>query len=392
MRTSRRTVTGVTALAAGFLTVAVLVPSGGVAHAAGDGLAVHRARSSAAPVPKGFKANSITWLNRDRAWVLGEAPCGKKTKACSSVIGTSDGGASWAEIGPISAPIPSLSLGGSGVTEVRFSSSKDGWAFAPDLYRTTDGGATWVKQPIPGHRDQVVALAATSSGAFLIAGKGVFDEGPSPLSLWHERIGASSWQRVHVDLPRAVHANVSVDGTAVYVADPGSGAPDTQKLYGSTDGGAHFAALESPCVTSPPSSLLQAVAYSDNDVAFLCEGGAAASEAAKYVFTSTDDGATDSAAGLVGLPGIQASLAVSPSGDLGVASESDGSFIFINDRHGTKWTLAVAESDGGLGWSDLGFSSNTKEWVVYAPPDGFLSQGQVWTSVDGGRHWTIVKL
>ena len=46
----------------------------------------------------------------------------------------------------------------------------------------------------------------------------------------------------------------------------------------------------------------------------------------------------DTFAGRTGLLGIAAELAASPSGNLAVASCSDGSFLYINDGHGEAWT------------------------------------------------------
>jgi hypothetical protein len=55
-------------------------------------------------------------------------------------------------------------------------------------------------------------------------------------------------------------------------------------------------------------------------------------------------------AGMMGANGYQSQLAVSRSGDLAVASVSDGSFIYINNtRGGTTWTTVWASSDGGAG-------------------------------------------
>src|SRR6266498_3165737 len=61
------------------------------------------APAAAASVPKGFKANSITWLSPQRGWVLGAARCG--TKICSDVIGTTDGAKTWGLVGAVNAPI-----------------------------------------------------------------------------------------------------------------------------------------------------------------------------------------------------------------------------------------------------------------------------------------------
>jgi len=82
-------------------------------------------------------------------------------------------------------------------------------------------------------------------------------------------------------------------------------------------------------------------------------------------------------------------LAVSPSGNVAVSSQSDGSFIYINDNHKTSWTQVIGDSDGGVGWNDIVYVTDSEAWVVYAPAEGFLSQGQLWETTDGGRHWSV---
>ena len=61
----------------------------------GTGAGITAAR---APVPRLFRANSITWISPRRGWVLGAAPCGAKT--CTDVIATTDGGRHWHFITP----------------------------------------------------------------------------------------------------------------------------------------------------------------------------------------------------------------------------------------------------------------------------------------------------
>ena len=46
--------------------------------------------AAATPVPRGFAANSVTWISPLRGWVLGHARCGGKV--CTYVIGSTDGG------------------------------------------------------------------------------------------------------------------------------------------------------------------------------------------------------------------------------------------------------------------------------------------------------------
>jgi photosystem II stability/assembly factor-like uncharacterized protein len=208
-----------------------------------------------------------------------------------------------------------------------------------------------------------------------------------PLSLWRTTtLTGSSWTRIPLDLPAYVTANVSAFGTSVYVVDPQLGKPD--KFYASTDG-RHFSSRSVPCDKTPDIQLVQAVPTSKTDVALLCVGNPGFSKADKFVFRSTDTGKTYTYAGTMSAYGYQSELAASPSGNLAVASSSDGSFIYLNDSHKTAWTTQVAYSDGGRGWNDMVYLTNRDAWVVYSPVDYFSGIGKLYFTHDGGRTWYL---
>jgi len=343
------------------------------------------------PVPASFKANSVTWVSAQRGWVLGAARCGQST--CSDVIGTSNGGKTWQLIGKVKAPIANVGKGTPGVTEIRFSTPSVGWAFGPFLFRTSDGGKSWARMPVPGGGKQVLALAASGTQTYAVISDCAFGKGvcPKPLSFWRiaTKPGAK-WTPVSLNLPKNFTADVAVLGKTVYVIDEQLEFGHPDKFYASTDG-VHFAARPSPCNQAQDLALIQAVPMSATRVALLCDGDPGFSKAVKTVYISANTGKTVTFAGQMGLFGIQAELAASPSGNLAVASASDGSFIYVNDTHKKAWTMVEGISDGGAGWNDISYVSNTKAWVVYGPAD-FSNIGQLWVTRDGGHHWGPVKL
>ncbi|MGO9558817.1 MAG: WD40/YVTN/BNR-like repeat-containing protein [Acidimicrobiales bacterium] len=388
-RSTRRTVAGVGgALLGVVVSVAATTGTAAAGSHSQSRDAIQGART-AAPVPKGFKANSITWLSSEQGYVLGTVPCGT-TKVCTEVIGTTDGAKTWSEVGAIKAPIANTALGGEGISEIRFATANDGWAFGPDLYRTTDGGRTWVPETIPGKGAQVLDLAANTTEAYAVVSD-CAHYCSKQFSFWRTTsLAKDSWAQIHLNLPGALSADVAVWGKTVYLLDEyGQIRPHEDKLFASTDG-LHFSARPAPCDTSPlPIELIQVVPSSATDVTLLCDGDPATSQADKYAYRSTDTGKTDTSAGTMGLPGIQAQLAVSSSGNIAVSAQSDGSFIFINDNHKTSWTQVVGDSDGGVGFNDVVYVTDSEAWVVYAPDERSLSQGQLWETTDGGRHWNV---
>jgi photosystem II stability/assembly factor-like uncharacterized protein len=364
------------------LGVAVLAPS----------FASPAVASSAAGVPDGFKANSISWLNPRQGWILGNAPCGS-TK-CTYVISTRDSGASWQLVGQVPAGIPIIGNPGTGVTEVRFATRALGWAFAPQLYQTTDGGRTWHQQTIPGGR-QVLWLASGRGTTYAVVSPCRWATGICthrlPLTLWMTHDGPNpTWTQIPLDLPISVAANIAVYGRTVYVVDTQEDSPN-DLLYASLDG-VHFSSRPVPCEDPQDTDLLQAVPTSRTDVSVLCDGDPGFSKSVKTVWRSTDTGRTYTSAGMAGLFGIQSQLAASPSGNLAIASWSDGSFIYINDGGGTTWTQIIGSGDGGAGWNDVVYTTNEDAWVVFGPADFFADYGVVYVTHDAGHTWNPVTL
>jgi photosystem II stability/assembly factor-like uncharacterized protein len=352
-----------------------------------------------APVPRLFRANSITWISPRRGWVLGAASCGAKT--CTDVIATTDGGATWKLRGTVPAQIPQVGEPGTGVSGIRFATSRVGWSFGPRLYRTGDGGRSWARQPVPGHGRQILALAATATTTYAVVSPCGFGTGlcrsRGPLSLWRTgtRTGRT-WTRVPVALPINDFASVAVHGTTAYVADSQrdvNGRRD--RLYASTDSGRRFSARPVPCDRRPGSALWEAVATSATHVTLLCFGpaGPQPGEATKSVYRSADTGKTWTYAGATPVPGATMQtthLAASPSGNLAVTSSSGGSFIYINDSHRRAWSTAVSLGDGGRGWGDIAYVTNRKGWAIYSPAGFFHGLGKLYLTRDGGRHWHFI--
>jgi photosystem II stability/assembly factor-like uncharacterized protein len=148
-----------------------------------------------------------------------------------------------------------------------------------------------------------------------------------------------------------------------------------------------------PCDVAADVLLAQVVPVSASRVALLCSGNATIYYATKSVYLSDDTGRTDRSAGRAGLYGISSQLAASPAGNLAVASVSEGSYLYINDSHGTTWTEVIDQADnGGIAWNDISYVTGNEAWVVYAPADGAPGYGELMTTRDGGRTWQRVSL
>jgi len=285
---------------------------------------------------------------------------------------------------------------GSGITEVRFATTEIGWAFAPDLYRTTNGGKSWKATPLPGNGKQVLDLATTATQVYLVVSPCAYETGicgSKPLTAWRASLTAKTWIKMPLKLHLNVSANVSALGNTVYVVNSNLDGPNhPSQFYASTNGGKTFAVRPVPCTADEEKTLIQAVPYSSAKVGLLCDGNPGFSKAVKAVYLSSDNGKTDHFAGIMGLFGIQAGLTISPTGKLAVESWSDGSFIYINDNHKAKWYMIIGSGDGGAGFNDITYVSPTTAFVVYGPADMFSGYGQLYTTHDAGRHWKLVKI
>ena len=377
-RTLRRTFRGRTVAAVSLSAVGLALALPGVPASAGP----------AAGVPAGFRASSITWVTPQQGWVVGAVACGDKT--CADVIGTTDGGTTWSLAGKVPATITTIGEPTNpGVTDVRFATSQVGWAFGPKLFATTDGGTTWSKETIPGKGKQVLSLAASSTAAYAVVSGCAYANGicKAPLTFWRTtNLTGGAWTQISLDLPVAIDANVSAFGNSVYLIDEQAELGHTDMFYGSTDG-RHFSALTVPCNNKKEVGLIQAVPTSASKVALLCDAPIGFGNAFKKVYRSADNGTTDRSAGVLGMNGIQAQLAASPSGNLSVASYSNGSFIYTNDTHKKTWTMPVGMGDGGRGWNDIVYTTNKEAWVVYSPAGFFNGDGVLYVTHDAGNTW-----
>lgn len=352
--------------------------------------------ATASASPGKFIANSTSWISPSTGWVLGQVSCGK-SKVCSQVRQTTNGGKTWKIAGNVPARIPKVGNPGTGITEIRFATAKIGWAYTPDLYLTTNGGKNWKKMPLPGDGKQVLDLTTTATEVYAIVSPCAYETGicaSKPLTAWRAQNAKPAWTQMKT--PK-LHINVSADvsalGNTVYVVDSNLDGPKhPSQLLASTNGGKTFTARPVPCTADEEKTLIQAVPYSPTKVGLLCDGNPGFSKAVKAVYLSADNGKTDKFAGIMGLFGIQAGLAISPTGKLAVESWSDGSFIYINDNNKAKWYMVIGSGDGGAGFNDITYVSPNTAFVVFGPADMFSGYGQLYATHDAGRHWALVKI
>jgi hypothetical protein len=347
------------------------------------------APAATAAVPAHFKAAAISFRSAQHGWLLGSAPCGRKS--CTDVLSTSNGGGSWHLAGSIAAPIATNQTPPDvGVDGVQFATASVGWAYQPGLLRTANGGRTWRAMPVPGHGHQILALASSSAATYAVVSPcREFTICTSKLTLWKTAsLTATSWTKLKLSLPVSDAASLATLGPAVYVLQPG--VPGW--LYFSATGRS-FAARPTPCSKARELGLVQVVPTSAKDLTLLCDGNGGFYKAIKTVFRSVNTGRTDTSAGTTPLLGTGADLAASPAGNLVVGAWSSGTFLYLNDSHQATWSTPLRRMDGGAGLNGLAFTTSKVAWAVYGPVTFFAGNlGSVLVTRDGGQHWAKATL
>jgi hypothetical protein len=402
----------------------------GQASAAGPG----RAQSSHAPgtppastatpagsappaAPPNFAAASVTFVGASTGYVIGQAgtpgQCkGPNPDICTSLAGTSDGGRTWHGV---PAPVTGVPQGGSGVSQLRFYDTSDGWAFGPGLWATHDGGQTWAQISTGGLR--VLALETAGQRVFAVwarctgTGRG-WAAGCTSARLYSAAPGSDQWAAV-TGVPASsgtagtASASLVLTGTRGYFLAPtgilysgpvdsagawqpassppgstASGTPATNSTSGGATSGATPGAA--PCAPGSaqaggqPSGALLA-ATTPGGLVLVCPGQASGGSQAKAVYTSADGGRAWRQAGTAPAGGTATSVAGTTTGTI-VLATTDG--IQISQDGGATWTAAQgALPPGGLSYVGM----TTPDQGVAVPAD--TGQFAVWFTRDGGLSW-----
>jgi hypothetical protein len=357
------------------------------------------ATGSGNPVPQNFQPTSVTFVGPDIGAVIGQAgtPGHCATAYCTSLAGTSDYGTTWYGV---SAPLTGPPDGSSGVGQIRFLNTSYGWAFGPQLWATTDGGATWTRQDTHGMRvtdletvgDRAFALFATCTGG----GSG-YAAHCTAFSLYTSVAGSGQWQRVPGPVSGLRPSQAGAQGASaslVLTGGPASGtgyllAPSGELLSGPLTGAAWSVASDQeqclPGTPGPDGQPTGALLAADSaELVLVCTSATdlTTGSQTKSVVESSDNGTTWSAAQSADVNGIATSVAIQGSSLTVLATDAG-----IYRSTGGTWKLAQA-SPGGAAAGEDGFSyvgMTSAADGVALPADAGLHE--VFITTDGGRTW-----
>ncbi len=362
--------------------------------------------SSGAAVPANFQPTSVTFIGTVGA-VIGQAltPGHCASIYCTSLAGTSDYGTNWYGV---SAPPTGQPAGSLGVSQVRFLTLRNGWAFGPQLWVTHDGGASWTQEDTRGLR--VTDLETVGDRAFALFASGCtgtgadYGEGCAGFALYSSTESSDLWRLTPGAAslaPPAAAAGKPASASLVLVGGPAGGtgyllAPGGELLSGPLTGGQwRVADSHAPCLPGAPGAGGQPtgglLAAGASRVWLVCTGNTSGDSQQKGVWAAPDGGKTLTLK-LVGpapTPGIATSLAAG-SGTVVLATDAG---IDVSGNYGIGWKLAqpgprgAAAGHPGFGYVGITgqLSPTGPDLGVALPADPTLHE--VFITSDGGQSW-----
>lgn len=356
-------------------------------------------RTRAAKTPVTTWWLDSTWVTPQTGWVLGEGQPG--CPSCVVIRQTYDGGTTWSTL-PIPAGMPrNLAPGSYGclvhgcVSQIAFANREDGYLFDPDLYTTTDGGRTWHRQGgKPTAALTVVALGVLWRLTYTNSGC----PGPCGLRLLQQRVGSATWTTVRAPFNGSgtgiVPQIVSTDSARVLVAFYGNiagGVSSHAWFYVTGNEGRTWSTRSDPCGHT---GRVEDDAYDTSAAgprAVVVECLAKGNSNTGFVLESRDGGSSFGPRRAIPSSLFGAIVAAASASTIVLASGSEGgigSFTYVvetSTNGGKTWRKVVRDPEtltgSTPGQSYLAFVTPTiGHWIGFG--------NKLWTTTDGGLHWT----
>jgi photosystem II stability/assembly factor-like uncharacterized protein len=344
------------------------------------------------PVPVNFSPVSVTFVGTGTGWALGQAGtpghCGPPSPGiCTSIARTEDGGRTWSGV---PAPVAGPPRGSSGVSQIRFLNTQDGWVSGPQLWATHDGGQNWTR--IPTHGMRVIGLATAGDSAYALwarcTGTGTgFATGCTGFALYRTGASSNDWHPVTVQGQSLATGQGSgspplvLTQTAGYLLMPGgllvSGrvtGGDWHSVSGALPSGA-------PCSAGSQGGSAQLASTGSGSLVALCVMPGLGDENPQPVYASANGGSSWQLTGSTGKAGTPSSLSGAPSGGLVLATDRG---LAVSSDLGARWRPASVTSAPRGGFSYVGMTTSQQGFAI--PADA--AQHAIWFTYDGGRDWT----
>jgi hypothetical protein len=340
--------------------------------------------------PRAIQPESVTFVSPDVGWVLGLSLCGEAP--CLRLAKTVDAGTDWTWVTTASlSALPTVTQ-----WRLRFADSQDGWISGPLLFATHDAGRTWTRVAFPGAGSPggaVAALEAANGRVYAEIAEGVDPATYGPVVLFESPTNVDFWHPVSgVSTGRAGFAGEISLAQGVFWATlhpaivTALGSQALSTLYRSLDG-VTWHSEPQPC---PSDTVASVAAATSARVFVVCAGGGAAGSQEKSAYVSNNDGASYQRVADAPFGGDFEAVAASPT-DISVAASSGATNIDASFDGGRTWTTTLLIGDGGLGLSDLGFTTATQGVVIHGQTT-YPQSLQLLMTRDGGHEWDPVAV
>jgi hypothetical protein len=263
---------------------------------------------------------------------------------------------------------------------VTFVSARTGWVLgsAPcassRARRTThDGGTHWRRVGVGAG---VRALAASAGHAVAVVGSG------PRYRLLRAPVGGDAWSSV-ASFRQADHdiveGDLALSGASGWLVGQSS-------LYVTADG-TSWSKMPNPCRGFSGGGGGGAWLTSTTDGVVACAGQGAAGSEEKAIYGSSDGGHAFTLLGRPPRGGDFNAVAANRRNTVIVAAASGASTLSASFDGGRHYGTVLELNNGGIGWRDLGFTTDHQGVVV----ESQSRPGRLFMTRDGGHHWQVVR-
>jgi hypothetical protein len=265
-------------------------------------------------------------------------------------------------------------VGANDVKQLRFANALDGYAFDPELWETTNGGASWAKVATPG---KATELEAADGEAYSLT---CATASCQSMELLRSTVGSREWQKVSAPTP--LGSQFAVSGPTLYVLNANMDTRPYVLLY-SANKGATFTKRVEPCTAGLGGSVT-AAADGSTTIWAACPTGTEAT-----VLLSTNGGrawhvAEPNEAGFpnsVGLTAASSSVALVWPGPQELPAAT------ARTANGGKSYSTVLSRPARVLWA--GFSDPVRAYALVVTAPG---PTRLFESNDGGVTWHQVVI
>ncbi len=343
-----------------------------------------------APAPPNFHPTSVTFVGTKTGFVIGQAgtPGHCSAQFCTSVARTDDAGITWTGV---PAPVTGSSSGSTGVSQIRFLNTDDGWAFGPELWATHDGGQNWAQVDTHGLRvtvletvgDRAFAVFATCTG-----GGAAFAGGCTNFTLYSSPASADSWAPVGAATSGLTDGGL--DGAASLALTERVGyllAPDGRLFAGPVSGSASWQPVARiPCAVGraqqngQPAGALLGAENSPKLILACTPSPVPGGLQQKLIYASPDGGAHWRSIAVAPGQGVATSVAASPAETVVLATDLG---MDVLPARSSTWRQLTLTGPPAGGFAFVGMTTRTQGVALPADP----AAGTVWFTFDGGQTW-----